>query len=84
MDFSLSQEQTAIFDMARSYTNEKIAPNALEWEEREHMPRDVLEELAELGMASIYVGEEYGSDLSRLDATLIFEGLSYGLSLIHI
>ena len=78
MDFSLSEEQAAIFDMARSYANEKIAPNALDWEEREHMPRDVLEELAELGMASIYVGEEYGSDLSRLDATLIFEGLSYG------
>ena len=78
MDFSLSPEQTAIFDMARSFANEKIAPNALDWEEREHMPRDVLEELAELGMASIYVGEEYGSDLSRLDATLIFEGLSYG------
>lgn len=78
MDFALSEEQSAIFDMARSIAIEKIAPHALEWEEKQCLPRAVLKELGELGMASIYVGGEYGSDLSRLDATLIFEGLSYG------
>lgn len=78
MDFALSEEQNAIFDMARGFAVEKIAPHALEWEETETMPRDVLTEMAELGMGAIYVGEEYGSALSRLDAALIFEGLSYG------
>lgn len=78
MDFALSEEQSAIFDMARGFAIEKIAPFALEWEEKEYLPREVLKELGDLGMASIYVGGDYGSDLSRLDATLIFEGLSYG------
>ncbi|MEM8796622.1 MAG: acyl-CoA dehydrogenase family protein [Pseudomonadota bacterium] len=78
MDFALSEEQTAIFDMARSFAVDRIEPNALDWERDEVMPRDLLKELGELGMASIYVGEEYGSDLTRLDAALIFEGLSYG------
>lgn len=78
MDFALSEEQEAIFDMARGIAADKIAPFALAWEEAQHLPREILSELASLGMASIYVGGEHGSGLSRLDATLIFEGLSYG------
>ena len=78
MNFALNEEQAAIFDMARSFAHEKIAPFALEWEEQGHLPREILSELAGLGMASIYVTGEHGSELSRLDATLIFEGLSYG------
>ncbi|MEO1067268.1 MAG: acyl-CoA dehydrogenase family protein [Pseudomonadota bacterium] len=78
MDFALSDEQTAIFDMARNFAIEKIEPYALEWEENAVLPREVLSELGELGMASIYVGGEHGTGLTRLDAALIFEGLSYG------
>ena len=78
MDFALSDEQGQIFDMARAFAVEKLAPDAAAWEEAQALPRDVLVELAELGMAGIYVREEYGSGLSRLDAALIFEALSYG------
>ena len=79
MDFALTEEQTAIFDMARAFAEDRLAPHAIEWDQTHTMPVDVLREAAELGMASAYVGEEHGgSDLSRLDATLIFEGLSYG------
>ncbi|MEM8744101.1 MAG: acyl-CoA dehydrogenase family protein [Pseudomonadota bacterium] len=79
MDFALTEEQTAIFDMARAFAEDRLAPNAIEWDQTHTMPVDVLREAAELGMASAYVGEEHGgSNLSRLDATLIFEGLSYG------
>lgn len=78
MEFALTEEQSAIFDMARGVAIEKIAPFAQEWEEKEHLPRSIIKELGELGMAAIYIGGDYGSDLSRLDATLIFEGLSYG------
>ncbi|WP_118138305.1 acyl-CoA dehydrogenase family protein [Oceanicella sp. SM1341] len=77
MDFELSDEQAAIFDMARDFGAEKIAPFASEWEAAGTIPREVLREAAALGMAGIYVDEEHGgSGLSRLDATLIFEGLS--------
>ncbi|MEM9049371.1 MAG: acyl-CoA dehydrogenase family protein [Pseudomonadota bacterium] len=77
MEFALSEEQQAIFDMARDFGAERIAPHAQRWEAEGTIPRDVLEASAALGMAGIYVSEEMGgSDLSRLDATLIFEGLS--------
>lgn len=77
MDFSLSEEQTAIFDLARSFSEERIAPYALDWEEQGTIPRDVLEAAGGLGLGGIYVGSRYGgSELSRLDATLVFEALS--------
>jgi alkylation response protein AidB-like acyl-CoA dehydrogenase len=77
MNFALSEEQQAILEMARDFGAERIAPNARAWEAAGTIPRGVLEEAAALGMAGIYVREEVGgSGLSRLDATLIFEGLS--------
>ena len=78
MNFSLSEEQQAIFDMAREFSLAQMAPNAARWEEEKTLPRDVLRRLAELGMAAIYVRDDHGSGLSRLDAVLIFEALSYG------
>lgn len=77
MDFSLSEEQTAIFDLARSFSEERIAPYSSAWEEQGTIPRDVLEAAGDLGLGGIYVsGNHGGSELSRLDATLIFEALS--------
>lgn len=79
MTFELTEEQQAIFGMAKDFATEQIAPHAEAWEAAGEMPRETLRAVAELGMAAIYVREESGgSGLSRLDATLIFEGLSSG------
>ena len=78
MDFSLTDEQEQIFQMARDFATEKMAPHAATWEEEKRLPREVLNELAALGMAAINVRDDHGSGLSRLDAALIFEALSYG------
>ena len=77
--FSLNSEHIAIRDMAKTFADERMAPNALEWDETEHFPVDVLREAAALGMAAIYVREENGgSGMTRLDAALIFEALATG------
>jgi alkylation response protein AidB-like acyl-CoA dehydrogenase len=79
MDFALSDEQLAIQDMAMSFATDRLAPNAMEWDEKGHFPVDVLREMAALGFAGIYLSEEHGgSGLSRLDAAIIFEALSSG------
>jgi len=78
MDFALTEEQNAIYDMAFAFGQEHIAPKAIEWDETGHFPKDVVRSVGDLGMAGIYVREDVGgSNLSRLDATLIFEALSY-------
>lgn len=79
MDFALSEEQSAIFEMAREFSMENISPHAVEWDQAKHFPLDVIKKTAELGMAGIYTRDDIGgSDLTRLDAALIFEALSHG------
>ncbi|MGY6705794.1 acyl-CoA dehydrogenase family protein [Roseinatronobacter sp.] len=77
MDFSLTEESDAIFDMARAFGLEHIAPSARAWEAQGTIPKELWGKLAELGFGGLYVREESGgAGLSRLDATLIFEALS--------
>ena len=77
MDFGLSDEQTAIFDMAFAFGQEHIAPFARDWEKDGTIPKDLWLKVGELGFGALYVSEESGgSGLSRLDATLVFEALS--------
>ncbi|MDR6625938.1 isobutyryl-CoA dehydrogenase [Caulobacter segnis] len=79
MDFALNEDQVAIQDAARAFAEGQLAPRSAEWDEKRHFPVDVLRQAAELGFAGIYVNEEVGgSGLSRLDASIIFEALSYG------
>lgn len=77
MDFALSGEQQAIFEMAESFGAEHIAPHARDWERQGTIPRALWPKVAELGLGGLYVSEDYGgSGLSRLDATLVFEALA--------
>ncbi len=77
MDFALSEEQTAIFDMAHAFGQEHIAPHARQWEQDGTIPKELWPKLAELGFGGLYVSEESGgAGLTRLDATLVFEALS--------
>ena len=77
--FALTAEHLAIRDMAKSFADERFAPNAIAWDEAKHFPVEELREAAALGMGAIYVREESGgSGLTRLDAALIFEALATG------
>ncbi len=77
--FALSDDDRAIVDMARAFADEKLAPNALQWDETKHFPIDVLRETAALGMSACYVSEDWGgSGLTRLQTALVFEALSTG------
>lgn len=76
-NFDLNEEQLAIQDMALSFARDKISPHAVQWDAEKHFPRDVIKEVAPLGMGGIYVSEDVGgSGLGRLDAAVIFEALA--------
>jgi alkylation response protein AidB-like acyl-CoA dehydrogenase len=75
--FALSEDHIAVRDLALDFAREKIAPHALEWDEKRHFPVEVIAETAALGFAGIYVSEDIGgSGMSRFDAALIFEALA--------
>jgi alkylation response protein AidB-like acyl-CoA dehydrogenase len=77
--FSLTEDQIAVRDMARAFAAKFFAPHALAWDETKHFPVVEMRYGAELGMGGIYIAEDVGgSALSRLDAALIFEALATG------
>ena len=77
MDFALTEEQTAIFDMAYAFGQERIAPHARQWELDGTIPKELWPEIGALGFGGLYVSEDSGgAGLNRLDATLVFEALS--------
>ena len=77
MDFALTEEQNAVFDMAYAFGQEQIAQEARAWETQGTIPKDLWPKVADLGLGGIYVSEDQGgSGLGRLDATLIFEALA--------
>ncbi len=79
MDFTLNDDQRAIWDAASAFAREELAPHSARWDEEKHFPVDVIRQAAALGFAGIYVREDVGgSALGRLDASLIFEAMSYG------
>ncbi len=79
MDFELNEDQRAFADTAQQFADERLAPMAAEWDEKQVFPKDLLREAGELGFLSLYTPEEHGGlGLSRLDASIIFEQLAMG------
>lgn len=79
MPFELSEEQRLVQKTARDFAASHLAPFAAQWDEEETFPIPTMRAAAELGFAGIYVkGDVGGSELTRLDAALIFEELSAG------
>jgi len=77
MDFALTEEQKAIFQMAYAFGQEKIAPFAREWEQDGTIPKELWTDVGGLGFGGLYVSEDSGgAGLSRLEATLVFEALA--------
>ena len=50
--FDLNADQRAMQDMVLDFAREKVAPFAVEWDEKRHLPLDVIRETASLGMGT--------------------------------
>ncbi|MEO0943414.1 MAG: acyl-CoA dehydrogenase family protein, partial [Pseudomonadota bacterium] len=74
MDFALTEEQSAIFEMAHDFGAEKIGPHARTWEAEGTIPKELWRSAAELGFGGLNVSEDAGgAGLGRLDTTLVFK-----------
>ena len=79
MQFDLTDDQRAIRDMAEGFAATEMAPHAEAWDAGCEFPVETLRAAAGLGLAGIYVREEFGgSGLTRQDAAIVFEALSTG------
>ncbi|BDV32080.1 acyl-CoA dehydrogenase family protein [Microbacterium terricola] len=72
-----TDERAAIVAAVREFATTRLAPHALDWDERHHFPREELTAAGELGLGGICIREDVGgSGLSRMDAAAIFEELA--------
>ncbi|MCU4741388.1 acyl-CoA dehydrogenase family protein [Halobacteria archaeon AArc-m2/3/4] len=60
MDFTLSPEQTQIREMVAEFVDEEIVPVAGEIDHEDEFPRDLVSEMADLGLMGMPFPEEYG------------------------
>ncbi len=59
-DFSASENQQMVQQMAKDFAEKHIKPHVMEWDEAQHFPRELFSKLGELGMMSVVVPEQYG------------------------
>ena len=60
MDFVLNEDQQMIQEMARKFAEEKIAPLAEKIDKEHFFPKEIIDELGELGLMGVAIPEEYG------------------------
>ncbi|MCR5885313.1 acyl-CoA dehydrogenase family protein [Rhizobacter sp. J219] len=75
----LSDDHRAIQDAVRAYVQDRIAPQAAQWDKTHHFPADELKGLAALGCYGVAVPTEWGgAGLDYLSLSLILEEIAAG------
>jgi alkylation response protein AidB-like acyl-CoA dehydrogenase len=65
MNFELTEEQKMVKEAAADFAKNTLLPRAQEFDEKEEIPKEIYQQLAELGYLGMLVPEEYGG--SNLD-----------------
>jgi len=81
VDFTLTDEQKSLREMAHDCAVKEIRPVAWEYDRDGTWPQDVIEKAWEVGLMNSHIPEEYGgAGAGHLDGCLIEEELSWGCS----
>ena len=79
IDFSLTEEQIALRDMAHEFAAKEMRPNAAKYDEGKEFPEEIMQKAFEVGFTTCEIPKEYGGgDLSHLDTIIISEELAWG------
>jgi acyl-CoA dehydrogenase len=81
VDFTLTDEQKALREMAHDFAEKEMRPVAWEYDKEGTWPEDVLKKAWELGLMNSHIPEEYGGPgASYMDGVLIEEEMGWGCS----
>jgi len=99
MDFDFTDEQNALRSMVREFAEDRITPNAEQWDADHHFPADIVREMGDLGLFGITADEEWGGagadftslciaieEIARADQSMaitIEAGVGLGINPIH-
>jgi acyl-CoA dehydrogenase len=81
IDFSPTDEQRALRELAHDFAEKEIRPVAWEYDREATWPRAIIEKAWEVGLMNPHIPEEYGgAGASFTDGVLIEEELGWGCS----
>ncbi|MFF3487055.1 acyl-CoA dehydrogenase family protein [Streptomyces sp. NPDC002701] len=84
MNLELSEEQTAVRQLARDFVAREITPHVIAWDRAEDVDRSIVKKLGEVGFLGLTVDEEYGgSGGDHLAYCLVTEELGRGDSSVR-
>lgn len=79
IDFTLTEDQTALKEMAHEFAEKEMRPKAAKYDEGHEFPEDVMKKAFAVGFLNCAVPVEYGGPgLNDLDTTIISEELAWG------
>ena len=79
IDFTLTDEQKQLQQLARDFARKEIIPIAAEYDQKEELPWQVVEKAFEVGLLNASIPEHAGGlGLGMVDECLIGEELGYG------
>lgn len=77
MNFQLTEEQAMVRDMVRDFAQNEILPKAIEYDERQEFPLDIVKKLGELGLMGVVFPSEYsGAGMGYVEYVSVIEELS--------
>lgn len=75
--YTPTESQKIIIDAVKTFAQQNIAPNVMEWDEAQHFPKELFHSLGEMGLMGIIVPEEYGgAGLSYFEYIRIVDEIS--------
>ena len=81
VDFTLTDEQKDIRDLAHDFSEKEIRPVAWEYDKDSTWPQEIVDKAWEVGLMNSHIPEEYGGPgLDYLTGCLIEEELGWGCS----
>ncbi|KFL17499.1 hypothetical protein GT94_10170 [Geobacillus stearothermophilus] len=76
MDFTLPAEIEFLKENVRKFVKEVVEPVAMDIEENDHIPEDIIEKSKAMGLFGLSIPEEYGGlGLSMVGKCAIYEEL---------
>jgi acyl-CoA dehydrogenase len=81
VDFTLTDEQKNLRELAHDFAEKEIRPVAWEYDREGTWPADIIQKAWDVGLMNTHIPEEYGGPgVGYLDGCLIEEELSWGCS----